>query len=340
MKKIAIFLSVLSLACSAMLLVFYFFVFSELNSFERLSSEKQIFLNEFYAEFTDGQYDSIWHPTRNAASKIGAVYDSLVWVRTEVDFANSSKAVLDLQTRPEIVYEHFQIGNGVVARIPGQDGFYLITARHVWEASAFPMEDIGKCERAGVIPWFRAETRRYLIAGDKSFLLDPQIFYGDEQYDYLCVKLPEEIVGGISVFPFALGKGGDLIRGNAVIVVSRPAQRRGVNARPGFVVNLGDYDLDRATFPEKKLKEAEHAGVDLGETSQEFFFQIAAPVFPGDSGGFVMAIRDGRPELVGIVSAVPRYAPSVPLMPGVAIDRVAWGLCRVVNIDIVLKNLK
>jgi len=100
----------------------------------------------------------------------------------------------------------------------------------------------------------------------------------------------------IPALSYGFGKSGDLEIGDAIYVLGYPLGSAQVNVRKGFVT-----DVRALYFPDfmggeyKQVKE---------EYPPEDFFMIKDGVVPGDSGGPILAIRDGKRELVGLTSAV------------------------------------
>jgi len=90
---------------------------------------------------------------------------------------------------------------------------------------------------------------------------------------------------------FTIGNSYELQLLHSVIVLGSPSFY-GVNVRVGAVSALySDFDQDRVS--ENAKKDGTFVQGEMG---------ISVPIVPGDSGSPVVAFRDGRPELVGIVN--------------------------------------
>lgn len=108
--------------------------------------------------------------------------------------------------------------------------------------------------------------------------------YLKKEDDLAIFKLPDGI--SVSPFPYEIGNSDDLEIGNAVYLVGNPLGV-GINVRPGMV---------SATEAPKETE-----GVD-GKSKN--FFVLSGGLYKGDSGSPIIAIRDGKFELVGIAEGV------------------------------------
>lgn len=87
-------------------------------------------------------------------------------------------------------------------------------------------------------------------------------------------------------FPDDIGNSDELKEGNFMYVIGNPLGD-GINIRDG-TVNATRWQGGKPLHPDAK---------------EEYFFVVNAGVMSGDSGAPVLAVRDGKYELVGIVSA-------------------------------------
>ncbi|MBI2672931.1 trypsin-like peptidase domain-containing protein [Candidatus Woesearchaeota archaeon] len=112
--------------------------------------------------------------------------------------------------------------------------------------------------------------------------------------DVAVLKLKDSILTNpITSLPYKFGDSNELKLGNWVMVVGKPLQMDD-NTRFGTVTNT--YPLGVSKLPVGNSKNPPSAAEDV--------FMISSLVIPGDSGGLVLAAKDGNIEIVGFVEAV------------------------------------
>ena len=94
--------------------------------------------------------------------------------------------------------------------------------------------------------------------------------------------LPDSV--NINFFPYGIGRNSELNYGDMVYLIGNPFHK-GINIRKGNVSMTEAQEKDFRGAPNK-------------------YFTTSVPVSPGDSGNVFIALRDGKPELVGLAQSV------------------------------------
>ncbi|MEA3514897.1 MAG: S1C family serine protease [Nanoarchaeota archaeon] len=94
--------------------------------------------------------------------------------------------------------------------------------------------------------------------------------------------LPDSV--NINFFPYGIGRNSELNYGDMVYLIGNPFHK-GINIREGIVSMREAQENNFRGAPNK-------------------YFTTSVPVSPGDSGNLFIALRDGKPELVGLAQSV------------------------------------
>lgn len=187
----------------------------------------------------------------------------------------------------------------LIAEVDGHGvsiGDYIITVRHTASHDVFytpPMMTPFGLQRLPV-PAEKKEDKSFLVLHNRKILLER--FIEIPEKDILVFKKPKGIE--LFSFPYVIGNSDTLKTGNFIYVVGVPLNMQ-YHVRHGIIGS--------SLAPPEKSKEV-LADLEVG-------FMIAAPISPGDSGTPIIAIRDGKFELVGLTQGI--YT---------NISHVAWGI--------------
>lgn len=160
-------------------------------------------------------------------------------------------------------------------------GRYVLMASHTNDPDVIKWKYFSRQLPSGETETLDAKLFRQTIilpVDDKTFELTE--IYRNKEKDFSLFELPIE--NAVPNFPIVFGKSDELKVGNFIYINGKPRNTYEV-ARPGYVSSLYIvYDGDS----------------DKKETHN---FNVSQTVLPGDSGSPVIAFRDGKPELVGMV---------------------------------------
>ncbi len=166
-------------------------------------------------------------------------------------------------------------------------GRHVLMASHVSDAELFSRQTIGLMTPEGALGvTVNFKVLKYtvmLLAADKEYSLKE--LYRNKEKDFALFEMPA--LPGIPAapnFPFEIGKSNELKIGHFLYLNGQPGIHSEV-ARPGFVTSLVSASLGGA--PEVNKDDNK--------------FGLSQSVDQGDSGSSIIAFRDGRPELVGII---------------------------------------
>ena len=109
----------------------------------------------------------------------------------------------------------------------------------------------------------------------------------------------------MNCYPYSIGTKSELELGDIVYIIGNPLYR-GLNLRDGIVSSKSQY------YAKKGI-------------SKEEYFTTSLPISPGDSGCPVIALRDGKIELIGLAQSVLK-------------DNVC--VSHVVGIDAIMESIK
>jgi S1-C subfamily serine protease len=239
-----------------------------------------------YTPRPDGRYDN--HPflVDSARMDLARAMASFVTLYTHTKFEGPNGQVLESK----------KVGSGLIL-----DGRYILTVEHV----------IAQHEYSVPTPFgmMRVPVKRK-ISEETSFRWKGKTYplrtvYKNRVEDVALMEIPP----GISPpsFPYRIGNSDDLNVGNFVYVIGNPLSV-GINVREGIVSAI------------QAPKEATAVGVN-----PKHAFMVSNGLMPGDSGSPIIAIRDGRFELVGISQGTVT-----------ANTRLSWGI----RINVIRKLLR
>jgi S1-C subfamily serine protease len=212
-------------------------------------------------ERLDGRYD---FSNSMVASKnpLYRVIDSIVTIETETVFET-------YRTSERVV--RVSKGIGVVA------GAYVLTLNHVVTQDDLLMESpLGPI----TFPAQKIGETRHLVSQDERLIL--REILRNPELDIALFEMPENTLN-LPSLPCPVGNSDELTVGTFLYIVGNPFNS-GINMREGIVSSLKGLD-----------------GVDMPSTTRDDLFVISNGVVPGDSGAPVFGLRDGVPELVGLV---------------------------------------
>lgn len=294
MKRLACYFIVVILAG----FIGFFWVSSELErtqeinkEFKRIESNLGVISKRFSrVEFLfkrDGQYDFSSLLLQSPGFDYQAMQASFVWLKTECEFFNSDER----RSFRAIV----RFGTGTVVCLP--DGFprgkYILTAAHVVRT--------GEEEIAQFNPYGSGTQKTKLCYKGRD--IEIQLIALNEGIDVALFKLPDDV--DIPAFPYRFGKSEDLSVGNVTYIFGRPFSSSDGIAREGIVGSGNALKMVTPLLDKEGLltkERIEIAGNSI--VSANDLFCITNGLNPGDSGSLVLALRDGVPEIIGIVDAV------------------------------------
>lgn len=224
----------------------------------------------------DGHYDNHTYLVDPSRMDLGRVVASFVTLQTKTKFEALEGKTVEFQKE----------GSGMVL-----DGRFVLTVEHVVAQHDL---DVNTLLGAIKFPVRRkiSEETSFRWMGKEHRLLP---IYKNREEDIALLEIPL----GVSPpsFPYRIGDSDDLRVGNFLYVVGNPLST-GVNVREGIVSAL------------RAPARAAEAGV-----KPEHVFMVSNSLMPGDSGSPIIAIRDGRFELVGISQGTVRGN-----------TRLSWGI--------------
>ncbi|NIQ38952.1 MAG: hypothetical protein GTN81_10235 [Proteobacteria bacterium] len=212
-------------------------------------------------ERLDGSYDFSNSLVVNK-NLLYRVIDSIVTIETETVFET-------YRTSERVV--KVSEGIGVVA------GAYVLTLNHVVTQDDLQMESpLGPI----TFPARRIDKTSYLVSEDERLIL--REILRNQELDIALFEMPENTLN-LPSLPCPVGNSDELAVGSFLYIVGNPFSS-GINMREGIVSSLEGL-----------------VGVDTPSTERDDLFVISNGVLPGDSGAPVFGLRDGVPELVGLV---------------------------------------
>jgi S1-C subfamily serine protease len=187
-------------------------------------------------------------------------------------------AIVTIQTRT--LFEGFRSsepfikvsrGTGVVS------GRYVLTLNHVVTQDSLEVRTPFGAVR---VPLEKLKETTYLVSENREIALKEVL--RDPNLDIALFEIPQDDLA-LPSLPCPVGNSNDLSVGNFLYVVGNPFNS-GINVREGIVSSLLGLE-----------------GVEEIAVVRDNLFIISNGVVPGDSGGPVLGLRDGVPELVGLV---------------------------------------
>jgi S1-C subfamily serine protease len=168
------------------------------------------------------------------------------------------------------IAEHLKVGSGVIL-----DGRYVLTVEHVVVQNGYsvstpfgPIQVLA--EKISEETYFQWKNKKYPL----------RMVYKNKDEDIALLEILSEVRP--PSFPYQIGNSDDLRVGNFVYVVGNPLSI-GINVREGIV--------SATKAP---------PGISASGVEPRHMFMVSNGLMPGDSGSPIIAIRDGRFELVGI----------------------------------------
>jgi S1-C subfamily serine protease len=190
------------------------------------------------------------------------VTHSMVTIRTQTLFET---------TPPSNRVARESTGLGIVV------GSYVLTLDHVvTQRNLEVTTPFGRVH----LPAKKIEEKNYLVEGDQKLIL--KRIMADPELDIVLFELPGIELQSNSL-PCPVGNSDELTVGTFLYVVGNPFNS-GINIREGIVSSLTGLE-----------------GIEQIEARRDDLFVISNGVAPGDSGGAVLGLRDGVPELVGLI---------------------------------------
>lgn len=171
-------------------------------------------------------------------------------------------------------------------------GRYVLMASHTNDVEFFSRQEVRMSTPFGVVklivPLKVLEYKVALLMPDGLELPLRELYRNKEKdfslFEIYASRAMPTVGAGALNFPFEIGKSNELKVGNFIYMNGRPRINSEV-ARPGFVTSLLSASLDGS----------------LGVKKDNNQFGLSQSVDSGDSGSPIVAFRDGRPELVGIL---------------------------------------
>ncbi len=208
----------------------------------------------------DGRYDNHTYLVDPSRMDLSRVMASFVPLYTKTAFRMPDGEIA----------EHLQAGSGVIL-----DGRYILTVEHVVVQNEYsvstPFGTIRVlAEKISEETYFQWKNKKYLL----------RMIYKNKDEDIAILEIPPEV--SPPSFPYQIGNSDDLRVGNFVYVVGNPLSI-GINVREGIV--------SATKAP---------PGLAAAGVKPRHMFMVSNGLMPGDSGSPIIAIRDGRFELVGI----------------------------------------
>ena len=212
-------------------------------------------------ERLDGKYD--YNNSLLADRRpLDRVIDSIVTIKTQTVFET-------YRTSERVV--RVSRGIGVVA------DRHVLTLDHVVTQNTLEIATpFGEVH----VPSKKVREKTYLVFQDRELVLEE--VFRDPELDIALFRIPAKGLN-LPSLPCPLGNSDELTVGTFLYVVGNPFNS-GINMREGIVSSLLGLE-----------------GVEKISARRSDLFVISNGVVPGDSGAPVLVLRDGIPELVGIV---------------------------------------
>lgn len=224
----------------------------------------------------------------------------------KMDFNKIAESIYDIKTRGQ--YSN-KAGGKVIAEKYGkalalQDSKgeqYLLTVSHIVKANKTLSRIIGSNEPQydpkikKTISYDCTESKNYLMIDLKNGLpyklgmkknnysdIPLTKIFDDKGLDAALFRIPKGTK--LNCYPYDIGKKSELELGDRVYIIGNPLYR-GTNLREGIISGKSRY-------------------FSKDGTSNKDYFTTSLPISPGDSGCPVIALRDGKIELVGLAQSV------------------------------------
>lgn len=163
-------------------------------------------------------------------------------------------------------------GSGVIIG----SGKYILTVAHILSAPEFYVQTP---EPTNIRLYPKKYSSIFLLKHGQKRVLNK--IFTDSTNDIALLETLGDT--GFTAFPYPFGNSDDLMLGNVIYIIGNPL-KLGVNIREGIVSSFYPPEI-------------------IGKTGvkRENVFMISRASSPGDSGSPVVAIRDGRYEIVGFL---------------------------------------
>ncbi len=213
----------------------------------------------------ESYYDSNNFLVRDLADKLQKVVLATVKVRTKTVF----KFLGDRPPNSPLTTTRIFEGRG----LPVMEGRFLLTLAHVVQHPPLQvMTPFGPVN----VPSEKLSEESFIVTQNREYKLKPLYVKEGQYVEVALFEMPPNLK--IPFFPFTIGNSDNLGLGNFVYMVGDPSSS-GLNVREGIVSSL--------TASENK---------DIA--------RISNGIYPGDSGGPVVAIKGGEFVLVGLAQYV------------------------------------
>lgn len=255
----------------------------------------------------DGRYD--FSPFLFQGGFDGEASD---WPRV---FANGRPFTIDPDTKDEEISEVSK-GTGRVIVIPP----YVLTTDHVIDLriiTAIVATPLGP-RQIGQIADGVKEEEYWLLREENGLRIPLKKIVLSAENDLALFEMPSDYSISNSI---TLGKSDELEVGHWLFILGSPGLF-GSFVREGIVSSI------HVKFPNSVIQQ-----LHISEWLTESLIAFSRPAEPGDSGSMVVALRDGKPEIVGIVNL---GWDSLGTM--VAIDRVIEKIKETARIDLRQQN--
>lgn len=221
-----------------------------------------------YAPKPDGKYDN-----------------NNYFVSPKTDFKRMKNATVQIIAETEYEYDggkkhkKFTSLVGVVFA-----GVYALSAGHAVAKDGYVTI---ATEEGDVAYPAKVVSRNFTAKSHRGYpIVSLKLLYVNHEKDFALYELELPSGSPWESFPYDIGNSNELKEGNFVYIIGNPLGD-GINIRDG-TVNALRWQGGKPLHPDAK---------------EEYFFMVNVSVIRGDSGGVILAIRDGKYELVGIVSA-------------------------------------
>jgi S1-C subfamily serine protease len=216
----------------------------------------------------DGLYDNNPILVNQEAMQIKKIIDAVCFLHTDTEFKLEDGEVVtaELEGAGVLIFEK-----------------YILTVNHAVSQDSLQVEMVTPMGIQRIdVPAQKVSEQTYLKLNGTRIDLE-EITKGKED-DIAIFELPDGL--GLNSFPYQIGNSDDLQVGNFLYVIGNPLNY-GINVREGIVSSMTAPEAIAAILP--RFENA---------------FMISNGVNPGDSGTPVIAIRDGRYELVGLSQGI------------------------------------
>jgi S1-C subfamily serine protease len=216
----------------------------------------------------DGMYDNNPILVNQRLMRIQRIIDSVYFLHTDTEFKLEDGEVVTVELD----------GAGVLVL-----DRYILTVSHAVSHDSLQVEMLTTMGIQNIdVPAEKLSEKTYLNLNGSRISLE-EVVKGKED-DIAIFKLSDDLQ--LNSFPYEIGNSDELQVGDFIYVVGNP-MNYGINVREGIVSSLVAPEAIAAILP--RFENA---------------FMISNGVNPGDSGTPVVAIRDGKYELVGLSQGI------------------------------------